>query len=136
MAGDGKKPASPFAALAALKAQLPEGTPPAVARPAAPVNRRFAGKLVVAKTRKGRGGRTVTVVRGIDARGEQLEAIAKELKKALGCGASVDAGPICQSSAQVTQALTHDASARGTGLPFGPQVMVITGVPAWPAVKR
>ncbi len=94
MSGDGKKPASPFAALAALKEQLPEGTPPPVARTAAPVDRRFAGKLVVAKTRKGRGGRTVTVVRGLDATGEQLEAIAKDLKKALGCGASVEEGEV------------------------------------------
>jgi len=90
-----KASGSPFAALAALKESLPEGTPrsaPAVTTPA--VDRRFAGKLVVAKTRKGRGGKTVTTVRGIDATGEALESIARELKKALGCGASVESGEI------------------------------------------
>ena len=89
------KLASPFAALAALKGSLPEGTPALEVAAAAPaVDRRFAGKLVVARTRKGRGGKTVTTVRGIDAKGEALESIARELKKALGCGASVEDGEV------------------------------------------
>ncbi len=87
--------ASPFAALAALKESLPEGMRRAEAAPAAPaVDRRFVGKIVVAKSRKGRGGKTVTTVRGIDATGEALDSIARELKKALGCGASVENGEV------------------------------------------
>lgn len=95
MAGKDTKAASPFAALAALKETLPEGRPPDPPRaPPAPPDRRFAGKIVVARSRKGRGGRTVTCVRGIDASPEQLEAIARELKRALGCGASVEDGEV------------------------------------------
>lgn len=100
MAGEPKKPASPFAALAALKESLPEGAPSSAAAvapqagSAVAVDRRFAGKLVVAKSRKGRGGKTVTAVRGVVGSASELDALARELKKALGCGASVEDGEI------------------------------------------
>ena len=88
---------NPFAKLAALKDALPPGEKAqddAAATTRAEVDRRFAGKLVVAKSRKGRGGKTVTAIRGIDATPDQLEAIARELKKALGVGASVEEGEV------------------------------------------
>jgi translation initiation factor 1 len=90
----GKKPSSPFAVLAKLRDELPEGTPVPEATPvpepasASPL----AGKIVVARTRKGRGGKTVTLVSGMSARGEALDALARDLRQALGCGAAVEDG--------------------------------------------
>jgi translation initiation factor 1 len=96
VAGDPKKPSSPFAALASLKGSLPAGEAPvaAASEKAPPVDRRFAGKLVVARSRKGRGGKTVTAVRGLAGSADELDAIARELKKALGCGATVEDGEV------------------------------------------
>lgn len=82
------KPKSPFGALASLKDALPKGPEREV--PAAAAETRpdpFAGKIVVAKSRKGRGGKTVTTVTGI---GGPLEELARDLKHALGCGAVVE----------------------------------------------
>lgn len=85
---------NPFAKLAALKDALPEGEKPKEAAKPAVVDRRFANKLVVAKSRKGRGGKTVTAIRGIAGTPDQLEEIARDLKKALGVGASVEDGEV------------------------------------------
>ena len=87
---------NPFAALLALKETLPEGTrreePPPVTGPDP-----FAGKIVLSMSRKGRGGRTVTIVSGVRGGAEVLEELCRELKKALGCGASVDGDTIVVS---------------------------------------
>ena len=82
------KKSSPFGALASLKDALPAG-PAAKAQPAAASKKPdpFAGKVVVAKSRKGRGGKTVTTVTGIAG---ELDELARELKHALGCGAVVE----------------------------------------------
>jgi translation initiation factor 1 len=85
---------NPFAKLAALKDALPEGERPKEASKPAPEARRFANKLVVAKSRKGRGGKTVTAIRGLTGTADQLEELARELKKALGVGASVEDGEV------------------------------------------
>jgi len=50
------------------------------------------GKIVVRRERKGRGGKTVTVVSGIERPPAELERIAKAMRKALGCG-SIMEGP-------------------------------------------
>jgi translation initiation factor 1 len=76
-------------ALAVLKDALPPGPPPAAPAPARGPDP-FAGKIVVAKTKKGRGGKTVTAIDGVALRGDALAALARELAKALGCGASVE----------------------------------------------
>lgn len=82
-----QKPASGFASLAALRDAVPEGPaevpPPAAEAPRDP----FSGKIVVARTRKGRGGKTVTMISGIRAGAARLDEIARELRQALGCGA-------------------------------------------------
>jgi translation initiation factor 1 len=86
---------SPFDALAKLRDALPPG--PAPASPAAaPVAAHdpYAAKIVIAKTRKGRGGRTVTAVDGVRLEGDALAELAREIAKALGCGASVEDGRI------------------------------------------
>ena len=53
-----------------------------------------AKKLVVRRERKGRGGKTATVVEGIRVSPSALERIARELRRALGCGAGVEEGTI------------------------------------------
>jgi translation initiation factor 1 len=78
---------SPFAALEGLKASLPEGEKP---RPEAPAKKDdpFELKVVVARSRKGRGGKTVTMVTGV--RSAARENVCRDLKKALGCGATIE----------------------------------------------
>ena len=51
-----------------------------------------AGKLVLRRERKGRGGKTVTVVDGLPS--ADLVGFARDLKKALGCGATVEDGSV------------------------------------------
>ena len=58
--------------------------PVAAAKPAP----RFPDKLVVRMEKKGRRGKTVTRVSGVPAR--DLAALCKEMKKALGCGATIE----------------------------------------------
>jgi translation initiation factor 1 len=54
----------------------------------------LTGKLVVRKERKGRGGRTVTVLSGITGEPAALDAFARRLRKSLGCGANVEGSTI------------------------------------------
>ncbi len=81
---------NPFASLLGA-APRPTPTPAqrtsAELRPAPPA-KRFPHKLVVRREKKGRGGKTVTRVSGIPA--ELLPALSKSMKKALGCGATVE----------------------------------------------
>ena len=101
---DSKKSANPFAALASLKASLPEGKAQEALSTTAkspPVDKRFANKIVVAKSKKGRGGKTVTCVRGIDANEAQLEDLAKAIRQALGCGSTVEEGEILVQGEQL-----------------------------------
>lgn len=53
-----------------------------------------ATKIVVRREKKGRGGKTATVVEGIKRPPSALERIARDLKRALGCGASIDGDTI------------------------------------------
>ena len=50
--------------------------------------------LVVRKERKGRGGKTASVLSGLSGSADELKQLAKELGKALGCGVSVDQGEL------------------------------------------
>jgi translation initiation factor 1 len=85
---------SPFAGIAPAKpAQAPEVEPSPKTTSAA---RR--GRVVLARETKHRGGKAVVIVRGLpqlpawdDAAIEQL---AKELKRSLGCGGTVEDGEI------------------------------------------
>lgn len=92
--------ASPFAKLEALRAALPEGQTLVehssdereVVTPAR------SGKVVVRREKKGRGGKTVTILEGI---GESaLNEVAAELKRGLGCGASVEGTAIVLAGEQ------------------------------------
>jgi translation initiation factor 1 len=75
--------------------ETPEPTAPAPAMPEAEkIDFGGATKIVVRREKKGRGGKTATVVEGIKRPPSALERIARDLRKALGCGASVDGDTI------------------------------------------
>ena len=63
-------------------------------KPSAPASARGAavpqdGVVRIFRDRGGRGGKTVTVVRGLPERGARLEARAAELKRLCGAGGTV-----------------------------------------------
>ena len=68
--------------------------PPAAPQSAAQRAGDFAfdrvGKLVLRREKKGRGGKTVTVIAGLGWRARELENLARALRKAFGCGSSVE----------------------------------------------
>lgn len=85
--------------LARLRAEadLPEGDEPAAeaqAEPEAGASKWPRQKLNVVKERKGRGGKTATIVEGFTLPDEEVERIAAILKKKLGCGGSARGGEI------------------------------------------
>ena len=49
---------------------------------------RFPNQIVIRREKKGRGGKTITRVSGVPA--TELASLAGEMKKALGCGATVE----------------------------------------------
>jgi translation initiation factor 1 len=83
--------------LTAAGVRVERSAPPPIAdSPAAdaarPIDFGGATRLVVRRERKGRGGKTATVVEGIRVSPSALERIARELRRALGCGAGVEDG--------------------------------------------
>jgi translation initiation factor 1 len=86
-----KPPASPFAALEKLRAELPVGVAP---KPTAPPIVKGPARAVVRMERKGRGGKEATVIEKLGLPEPQLEVWCKELKQALGCGGAVDGDTI------------------------------------------
>lgn len=71
-----------------------------------PLDLRFASKVVLRREKKGRGGKTVTRIEGVQSTNEGLEALARSLGKALGARAFVENGQLlisgdqCQSAAK------------------------------------
>lgn len=90
MSGDPKnKSRSPFAALEALRESLPKGPEPKPAtltREASAAQ--FEDKVVLSRSKKGRGGKIVTTIAGV--RAEAREALARDIRVAVGCGATVE----------------------------------------------
>jgi translation initiation factor 1 len=80
-------------------------TPPSPPADPAPTAIDFGGakKLVVRRERKGRGGKTATVVEGIRLSPSALERIVRDIRRALGCGANVDEGCIVVQGDLVTR---------------------------------
>jgi translation initiation factor 1 len=74
-------------------AAAPVPTPP---RPPTPtdVDLSRVAKVVLRRERKGRGGKTATVVAGLGLAARDLERVTRELKRGLGCGAAVDSDTI------------------------------------------
>jgi translation initiation factor 1 len=82
-----------FAALEALRAQLPSR--PIEARPTPPPPPPKApARAVVRYERKGHGGKEVTLVEKLELAAPDLGAWCKELKQALGCGGHIDGDAI------------------------------------------
>jgi len=59
------------------------------------------GKLTVSRERKGHGGKTATVVTGLGLPAQDLDGVARALRRALGCGASVDGDRVVVQGDQV-----------------------------------
>lgn len=78
---------SPFAALEAMRASLPQGAAPAPVEKPAP---KGPARAVVRMERKGRGGKEATVIEKLGLAPAQLEIWCRELKQSLGCGGTVD----------------------------------------------
>ena len=93
-------PSAPSATLGDLLRQkgVPvERTEPPPAPPASvvePLDFGGASKIVLRREKKGRGGKTATVVDGVKLPPSGLERIARDLKRALGCGATIENGAI------------------------------------------
>ncbi|HEV7733774.1 MAG TPA: translation initiation factor [Candidatus Binatia bacterium] len=68
--------------------------PPAAPPPPGEPDLSRSPKLVLRRERKGRGGKTATVIAGLGMRERDLETLAKSLRRALGCGATVDGDTI------------------------------------------
>ncbi len=61
-------------------------------------------KIVVQKERKGRRGKTVTIVGGIDLDEAGLKSTAKKMRKSLGCGSHIEDGRIVLQGDMVERA--------------------------------
>lgn len=91
---------NPFAALRPDGAPAPKAEEPSEdASSGSP-----EGRLVVRREKKGRGGKTVTRISGMGD--VDLTELARELKRALGCGATVEEGDVLVQGAQVERAAT------------------------------
>lgn len=97
---------NPFAALAGLRDALPVGeeppdeSPPGSVRSAPPTPASSARRAVVRYQRKGRGGKEVTLVEKLGLDASDLETWCRDLKRALGCGGSVEDDTIVLSGDQ------------------------------------
>lgn len=81
----------------------PPETPPAAQTPGA-IDLSACGKLVLRRERKGRGGKTATIVAGLGLRPKAMEQLTKELRRSLGCGAMVDGDTIVLGGDLTTRA--------------------------------
>lgn len=100
--GDALK-TSPFAALGNLGAALAEGpaeTPAAAVPSEVPSSPAWSGKIVVRREKKGRGGKTATIVEGLVAPEPALDALLRELQKALACGGHREGDHLVLAGAQ------------------------------------
>lgn len=82
---------------------LPEGT---AAEPEEKVEGRSpspkrTGKVVLRRERKGRKGKTVTLVEGLEEKGKEMEETARQLRRDLGCGSHVEGTVVVLQGDQV-----------------------------------
>jgi translation initiation factor 1 len=95
-------PSGPGATLGDLlrKEGVPvrDPSPPPAPTPAAPAVEPLdfggATKLVLRREKKGRGGKTATVIEGLKLPPSALERIARDVRRALGCGAAIEGNTI------------------------------------------
>lgn len=103
-----ENPAEDTGVEVASEPAIPE---PAASRPAASGS--APERLVVRKERTGRGGKTVTRVSGWNLQSQDLNAHARELKRALGCGASVEGDDVCVQGDQVERVAAYLERSQG-----------------------
>ncbi|MEO6710917.1 MAG: translation initiation factor [Planctomycetota bacterium] len=95
----------PLAKLAELAAHLPS-LPQAEIAPApklaehALFAKALAGRIVIQRDARGRGGKTVTIARGIAGSEALLDKLARELRHELGAGVRVEDGALIVQGAQ------------------------------------
>ena len=98
---------SPFAHLAGAAPGPAAHEPGPVAPPPAPataLDLASQKRLDLRHERKGHGGKTVTLVSGLVGTPEQLDELARQLRRGLGCGATVVEGKIVLQGDQREQA--------------------------------
>lgn len=81
-------------ALAGRGVTVSSGVPSAAPVPSPTGDLASCGKIVLRRERKGHGGKTATVVAGLGLRARALDTLARELRHALGCGATVEGDTI------------------------------------------
>lgn len=82
-------------ALKNMAGSLPEGDAPAAeAAEVAPASPKRCDRLSVSIERKGRGGKTATIIAGFTCSDDELRAIASRLKNRLATGGSARGGEI------------------------------------------
>jgi len=79
---------NPFAALAALRPvdAAPAAAPAAASATKAAADPKLPARAVVAVERKGRGGKTVTLVTHLGLSNDALDQWVSDMKRSLGCG--------------------------------------------------
>lgn len=81
---------SPFADLGQLRESLPSQPDVAVAPEVKAEEALFADRVLITKERKGRGGKTVTLVEGIAVKGEKRRSLVRELRSTLGTSGKME----------------------------------------------
>jgi translation initiation factor 1 (eIF-1/SUI1) len=77
-----------------------------------PLSRALAGRIVISRDARGRGGKTVTFARGIVAATALLEELARDLRHELGTGVRVEDGALIVQGA-LTERLAAALAKRG-----------------------
>ena len=109
---------NPFRALGGQS----ESTAPEHVEPAAPApgaGRRSGGKVVVRREKKGRRGKTVTRVQGLGLEADRLAELQRELKKSLGCGATLEGEEIVLQGELTERAARWLSSRLGESVTIG-----------------
>lgn len=76
-------------------------------------------QVVVRREKKGRGGKTVTRVSGLELNAKDINSLARDLKQGLGCGASVDGEDILLQGALTDRAAAWLMKHRGVRVTIG-----------------
>lgn len=91
----------------------PKVVQPNPVHPSAAPSESTPERLVVRKERTGRGGKTITRVSGWNSGDHDLHVRARELKRALGCGASVEGDDVCVQGDLVERVAAHLERSQG-----------------------
>ena len=110
---------NPFAVLRPDGKPAPPGKPEKAETPTDEPPASSANQVVVRREKKGRGGKTVTRVSGLELKSTDLTSLARDLKKGLGCGASVDGEDILLQGALTERAAAWLEARRGVRVTIG-----------------